>query len=305
MENIRIEYLQEKHLDNLVQFYKLVFNSIVPPSYFRIKYGLEVENMPIYATVIYLDDKMVGFHGAIEQEFKLEKTIKLVQTCDFILLEAYRGKGLFKELYSGTLAKAKALNVDLFYGIHSVQSYKSCQRLGWEDEIGFSRFHIQGISPFISKLVRKVLPNLQRKRLEKALKPYLIQGEIDFIKNANYYEHSYTATFFEMKLFSQHYWVMIKNIVLCIKLESYASVGYIRIEKGSNIEEMLSVLKGILKRSLIYDLVFHIQENAFEAQKIEQFIKREPSFLVSAHKLNPEAPDFVKVKLNFMDMDIF
>lgn len=304
MGNIRVEYLQEKHLDTLVHFYKIVFNRTVTNSYFRIKYGLEIKDMPIYATVIYVDDEMVGFHGAIEQVFRLKKELKLVQTCDFIISKEYRGMALFKELYAGTVQKAKRLNVDLLYGIHSVQSYKSCQRLGWKDELGFSRFHVKGASPITSKLVRKLFPSFQRKRLERALEPYLLNKKCDF-KPSESYEHVYSDTFFEMKAFAKHYWVRIKNVILCLKLDVYASVGYVQFEKGRDVEGMLKILRGILKTSKIDDLVFHVHDHAAELSELAKFIEKEPSFKVSSFQLNETSPTFDEVKLNFMDMDIF
>jgi len=68
---------------------------------------------------------------------------------------------------------------------------------------------------------------------------------------------------------------------------------------------MLNTLKRIARKSLIHDVVFHLQGNLPEAIELNKYLKEKTSFKISSLKLQEDSPEFSSVRLNFMDMDVF
>ena len=305
MENIRVELIEAKHLNGLCKLYKEIFNRNVKPQYFEIKYGLKLPDVTVFSQVLLVDDLIVGFMGAIFQSFESgNDEIRTLSLGDFFLIEKYRGKGTFNVLYEALYEAAMAKNITTLYAFQSQQTYKVCKKWGWKDGNHFVRFHIKGISPFFSKILRKLAPLVQQQRLKKALKDY----QISFNKALHVrdsFQNGYHASFFKMKANNTLFWIEIENVILCLKFDVYVTVGYIYTQEHSNIEEMLKIIKRILKKSWIHDMVFHIQAQTQEAKQMEKVLKKEPSFLVSSYQLQEQTLDFNKVRLNFMDMDVF
>ena len=172
--DIKYEYLRKEHCNGLRQLYKNVFGKKVDENYFVIKYGLEFRNLQ-FSSVAILNGVVIGFHGAILYQFTRDNspTQNNLHTSDFMLISEFRGKGVFQKLYQMTLDMAKEQGVDHLYAFQSDQTYKICKRLGWKDEMGFSRFHIKNLMFSNTKLIRILgLSNWRNKRLSKFCKKY-------------------------------------------------------------------------------------------------------------------------------------
>ena len=312
MDNIdyQLENLSKCHVKELGVLFGQIFNKVVSDDYFIIKYGLNLPEIEQLSTVILSSNKVIGFIGVIGQSFNTNDKLKLMKigfTGDFFLLEKYRKTGVFKKAYERSLKLINEHEYEHIYAFHSDQTYKVCQRWGWTDQIGFSRFHLKAIPFSTSRIVNKLgLKTWRIKQLEKELIPYKSQTDLNSLLNRNdIFQNNYDATFFEMKTFCKHYMVEIEGCILFLKYDYLLSVGFVHFTDDSKIEKMLNTLKRIARISLIHDVVFHLQENSSEAIKLKKFLDEKPSFKISSLQLNEGAPVFSSVRLNFMDMDIF
>ena len=312
MENtdLKLEYLCLDHAHGLCDLYRIVFRKEVTEDYFKIKYGLFDSKRIQCATVAIIKGKIIGFYGAIFTEFcdfNKEKTLSLVNTCDYILLEEFRGKGVLDHLYLHSLAEMKRQKIDFVYGFHSVQTHKFSQKFEWIDGRHFKRFHLSLFPKIGAQVLNKLgCQKVLRNRLEKALNPFLSNRNFNSLNLAGEnYTQRYTKDFFKMKEFCPHYLIEIDDVVLWLKYDYVITVGFVELYDKASAKEVLMKLKKILKRVGIFELVFHVQDGTKEFNWLSKSFKAHSSFKISYLRLSDCDALFDDVKLNLMDMDIF
>lgn len=306
INKIELSFLNHNDVKELCGLYIDVFNRSVDPSYFVAKYGLDF-NVNQFSVVARQNHDIVGFFGCIEQFFaKGYKQVKMVSCGDYTLTKRLRGKNIFDQLYHKVKEKAESENLDYLYAFQSDQTYKVAKKWGWKDEVGMKRAQIDVYPISTFQLLNKIgLSSFRLTKLENELTPFLINKfDVEF-KSDDTYIHEYDEQFFNLKEFAKHYWVEIAGCVLALKYEYRITVGFIQFSSDANVLKMLAFLKKVARKCLIHEIVFHVQENSSEAQRLAQFMPLKKSFQVSSFKLNERAPSFSEVKLNFMDMDIF
>lgn len=312
MENtdLKLEYLSADHTKGLCDLYKGVFQKEVSEEYFSIKYGLFDIDRAQFATVALENNRIVGFYGSFLTEYcdyNKKESLKLVHTCDYILRKEYRGKGVLDHLYLHSLKRMKLQNVDFVCAFQSVQTYKVSQKFSWVDGLFFKRFHL----PLFPKKVTQVLHKLGtektlRKRLEKALNPFIVKQELDTLnRHPEKYTQKYDSAFLRMKEFCPHYLVKIEGCTLWLKYDSHISVGFVHFPENGSAEKLMSALKKILGNVGIHELVFHVQDESREFNLLSESQEAHPSFKISYLRLSDSKVAFEDVRLNFMDMDIF
>lgn len=312
MENtdFKLEYLTDSHTKGLCDLYKRVFQKEVTEEYFSIKYGLFDAERIQCATVALINDDIIGFYGAYLTEFcdyNRKDTLKLVHTCDYILLEEFRGKGVLDHLYLHSLKEMKQQNADFAYGFHSVQTYKFSQKYSWVDTLFFKRFHLQLFPKKVAQGLRKIgMEKTLRKRLEKALESYIIKCDLDTLnKTPKKYTQKYDSAFFKMKEFCPHYLVEIEGCTLWLKYDLYIAVGFVHFPESGRANYLIETLKKIVGKVGIHELIFHVQDQSPEFSLLDNWQEAQPSFKISYLRLSDSDVAFENVKLNFMDMDIF
>jgi len=312
MDNIdyQFESLNEGHIKELTVLFSEIFNKVVAADYFIIKYGLNIPEIEQLSTVLLSKKRVIGFIGVIGQSFNTSDKLKLMKigfTGDFFLLEKYRKTGVFKKAYERSLKLINEHEYEHIYALHSDQTYKVCQRWGWTDQIGFSRFHLKTIPFSTSRIINKAgLKTWRIKQLEKRLIPFSSQVNLNLLlKEKDLLQQNYDAAFFEMKAFCTHYLVEIEGCILFMKYDYLLTIGFVHFTEYSKIDKMLNTLKRIARKSLIHDVVFHLQGNLPEAIELNKYLKEKTSFKISSLKLQEDSPEFSSVRLNFMDMDVF
>ena len=308
--DLKLEYLCMDHTAGLCDLYRIVFRKEVTEDYFKIKYGLFDSKRVQCATVASIDGEIIGFYGAFFTEFcdfNEKQTLNLVHTCDYILLEEFRGKGILDHLYRHSLAEMKRQNADFAYGFHSVQTYKFSQKFEWVDARHFKRFHLALFPKKGAQVLNKLgKENVLRKRLEKALIPFMLNRDFENMNRVpENYTQRYTKNFFKMKEFCPHYLIEIDGVILWLKYDYVISVGFVEFNEKRSAKEVLATLKKVLRRVGIFELVFHVQDETKEFKWLSQSVEAHSSFKISYLRLNDCEASFDDVKLNLMDMDIF
>ena len=179
------------------------------------------------------------------------------------------------------------------------------KKLGWKDEVGFSRFHIK-VFPFsTSRIVRWMGFDAWRQQsLENRLKPFLSKLNIDDLKSGKKFEQEYDEVFFQKKSFCKHFLIEISGCILYLKYNHLLSIGFCHLARHSDLPEVVHTLRNICRLSLIHNVVFHVQSNSLEANQLAQYLTEFASYKVSSWSLDPRF-SMSEIKLNFMDMDIF
>src|SRR3989338_3765952 len=183
LTKLHLVYFANVHTPDLCDLYLKVFKKKVKPSYFTNKYGLNDDHHKQCSTVAMMGNEVVGFFGCISQEFldhRRKTTVSLCHVCDFILLEPYRGKGVFDLLYKHTLDRVVDDQYEIMFGLQSDQTYKFCKRMGWEDGRSFNRFQIVFRKEKVAKIQAKLVGEQKMlERVTKALQPYILNAEMD------------------------------------------------------------------------------------------------------------------------------
>ena len=309
MENIfdiKLCLLSKEHIEGLCHLYQIVFRKKVKPKYFELKYGLFKKDKQQFSTVALLENKVIGFMGAIEQRFRgNHHEIMLIQGCDYILLDEYRGKGYFNRIYNHTMQKAKRRNAMGLYAFQSEQTHKVTKKLGWKSEIGFNRFHIKAYPFSTSGLLRKLnLNDWRNSRLDSGLNPYLTNYNFNKHRLGEFYTQIYDTQFFREKSFASRYLINISSCILWLKYDFVLTVGFCYFERQADVKQMIKTLKRIALLAGIHEVVFQIQAKSEESKILEKYLQPQPSFKIDS-LLFTEDFNFDLIKLNFMDMDIF
>lgn len=309
MEDIKLEFeiVQVAHCDTLKSLYLEIFGKVVPPEYFITKYGLHLPEQKVYSLVGKIEGEIVGFFGAIPQNFQLDGTFyELVLACDFFVQEAYQGKGVFAKFYAKLLEDFELRETIHLYAYQSEQTYKFCKKNNWLDAPDTRRFELVAFPKMVKSVLERALgASWSAKRLEKNLAPYfLAESEQPTFSEENG-RMVYTADFLKMKRFVPRYFLEIEGCRLWLKYDYRLTVGWIDVGSNSNVEKMLQTLKKIARRSGIHEVVFHATRSSAEYVLLRSHLPESPSFKVSSLSLKEGAPAFEQFKLHFVDGDLF
>ncbi len=308
--NIDLEYLTMRHTDDLCVLYRKVFGKTVDQHYFELKYGLKDEERIQSSTVAYIDEQIIGFYGCISVEF-CDKTRKTVvsagSVCDFILLEEFRGTGIFDRLYRHTLERCEEEQMEYVFGFQSEQTWRLSARYGWKDTPGFSSFQLSFRHHTMSLVQQKLRgTDKMRQRVEQALGPFLIHSDLDTFNRLNdRFTMRYDASFLQEKSFCPHYLIEVEGVTMWMKYERTLVAGFIRFSDHFNAETFVQTLKNVLTPTGISDLTIHVWTGSPEYEILCSFLEASPSLRVSYLRLSENAGPFEELALNFMDADFF
>lgn len=309
MEDIEIsfEVLESRHCASLALLYRSIFGKVVPPDYFVVKYGLTIASQKQYSVVGTIDGKVIGFFGAIPQEFQLDaQSYELVYTCDFFLEEIYRGTGVFKQLYEELLERLKQTEASYLYAFHSEQTYKFCKKNHWMDASGMVRQQIYTFPRVFKSIHERLLgPGRSIQGLEKRLQQFQCEDALESFLVSEDGGMVYTKDFFKMKAFVPRYFVEIAGCVLWMKYDYRLTVGWVQIGSQGNVREMIQILKKIARRSGIHEIVFHTAAHGNNLAPLKMELPTHPSFKLSMLPLKKDVPSFSRFKINFINGDLF
>lgn len=311
LTKLHLVYFANVHTPDLCDLYLKVFNKKVKPNYFTSKYGLNDDHHRQCSTVAMMGDDVVGFFGCIGQEYldhRRRTVVSLGYVCDFILLEPYRGKGVFELLYKHTLDRAVDEQYEIMFGLQSDQTYKFCQRMGWEDGRSFDRFQVVFRKERAAKIRAKLAgPEKMLERVTKALQPYKLEVEMDqFNLFQDAFSRKYDPSFFfEKGASDQRFFVLIEQAVMWLKYDGRLVAGMIRFLDDFDAEKFQASLQKILRPTGIHDLTFHVQRSTNEHLSLSAFLEAKNSFKVSFTRTYEDGCHVNELALNYMDVDIF
>lgn len=303
--NIKYELLNHSHLKSLCETHRSIFRSTVSTDFFRVKYGLDAQNVTIYSFVAIEDDQVVGFIGGIEQSYsRNEDQIRIVQTGDYMLLAKFRGTGLFDELYKYLLERCKVFKIDVLMAFNSMQTYKVGKRWEWVDIRDFSRFHVPVASKYRAKLIKLLhLTKLRERRFLNVIEPFLISMDDGFIFSGNKYCCEYNEDLIKMKSNYNKVCLRIENCVMIIKYAHVLTVAYLQLNDQSDLKKACIVLRKIALSTGFSDCIFHVDSSSLEAEQLRSLFDEKESFKLSGNKLN-HSIEISKVQFNLFEMDI-
>ena len=309
MENIEANYsiLKSEHLGGLVRLYKTIFGKRVQESYFEIKYGLLLPNQIQFSTVILNGEEVIGFMGALPQQFKEgNKSIQTLHLGDFFLDKEYRGYDFFNKAYLHSLSIANTNKVDYLYAFQSDQTFKICERLGWHEEIGFKRFHIKALPSFFASFSSKLgLEKQSRRRLEKYIKPFIIEMNPSVFDLGKEWSMHCSEEFIKMKEYQPYYLIQIGGVTIWMKYEYRLSIGFMHMDETVDVKSMINTLQRIARKCLIAEVVIHLHPNSKEATILSESLEPFDSFQVSSLALKQDVPMFSFFDLHLMYGDVF
>lgn len=309
MENTKFsfEYLSLQHVPALCGLYKIIFNKTVSESFFINKYNLS-DSQQQYSTIARNRGKIIGMFGAMPQKFSNKKgeKLRIISACDFFLLKKYRKTGIFNQLYQQTLYKAEKNNFDYIFAIQSRQTYKVCKKWNWLDQFHFNRYHFP-VYPFsTARILDQIgLNNWRAKKLEKLLGPYHSDFDINRFKPQQKLMNDYNQIFWKSKIHASHFFIELNGCSLILKYDYLLTIGFLCVKKENDLSKTITELKSICRKCLIHEIVFQLQSNSIEAQKLTELSQAKNSFPVSYLPLKDTTVPFEQVKINFIDMDVF
>lgn len=309
--NLRFAYLTHHYAADLCALYRTVYKRDVNPSYFNFKYGLGNHDKIQCSTVALDGDEVIGFFGCMSQDFmdhRRRVTVNVIHACDFMLLDRYRGQHVYDLLYQHSLKRAEEEQYECMFGFQSIQTFKFCQRMGWEEGRAFDRFVIPIREGKLAKIQAKLRgEDRMFERVEKALLPYVIKADIDqFNRFSDCFSRFYDETFFKEK--SAHdlrFLVRIGETVMWLKYQRELVVGLIRFLDDFNPEEFQKEIVRILKPTGISTITFHLQRQTQEHHAFSRFLEPLKSFRISYIRTYEDGCHIDELALNYMDHDVF
>jgi hypothetical protein len=308
---LRFAYLNHHFSADLCELYRKVFRKDVNPGYFSYKYNLMHHDRLQCSTVALYDEEIVGFFGCMMQDYKdhtRKITVNLVSVCDFMLLEPFRGKQVFDMLYQHSLERIQEEQFECMFGFQSDQTFKFCQRMGWEEGRSFDRF----VLPINEGNLMKIRAKLRGEdkmfdRVEAALKPYVINVNMDqFNRFSDCFSRVYDEAFMKEK--SDHdlrFLVRIGEAVLWVKYKRELVAGMIRFLDDFDMEKFREEIVRILKPTGISTLTFHFQRQTREHQLFSHYFEPLKSFKISYIRTYEDGCHIDELALNYMDLDIY
>jgi GNAT superfamily N-acetyltransferase len=304
---MKLFLIENRHLEGMSKLYREVFRTKVPISYFQKKYGLSIPGVEIFTVIAEEDGEVVGFIGAIPQEFSMAgRSFHALSLCDYCLIKKHRGTGLFDRMYEHLLQQAIAGGVDIIYAIHSEQTYKLAVLWGWKDLPSFSRFHIK-VLPFpLTRIMRTLgLRKIHEYWYRLTMKENQVSNEIDLYNKS---ESCYTCTYDQKYLLSKtfnnkRYLEFGDSGFIAVKLDSRLTVGFVSI--GHDIKIFLDSLKNLARRTLIDNVIIQVQDGTRAYELLSSMLPSKPSYKVSYLRLTGDVEDPINMKVNLFDADMF
>lgn len=306
MEDIKIsfEFLQRKHLPELVVLYQSIFNKKVENSYFEIKYGLHLPDQKQMSVVGINDGRVIGFFGAIPQEFLLEdQSYSMLFTCDYFLEETYRGKGVFDRIYGFVKEQAIQQNYDYFYTFDSAQTHKFGRKMGWIRIPSFLGMEWKTFSHTAKSILERTFgAKWSKKRLEKLLAQYEVDLTLDQLPETSI---RYDDNFLEKKNFIDHFFVKIHGCFVWLKYDYRLTIGFIHVTDEGDLFEMLNSLKSIALRSRVHQIVMHLRPDDPFLEQIKIHGITFEGYSASYLPLKEDLPNFDRFTTHFIQGDMF
>lgn len=306
MEDIKIsfEFLQRKHLPELVTLYQSVFKKKVENSYFEIKYGLHLSDQKQMSVVGIHEGKVIGFFGAIPHEFLLDdQSYSTLFTCDYFLLDSFRGKGVFDQIYMFVKEQAIRQNYDYFYTFDSAQTHKFGRKMGWTRLPSFLGMEWKTFSQTAKSILERTFgAKWSKKRLAKLLKQYKVDLTLDQLPESSL---RYDDNFLEMKKFTDHYFVELHGCKVWLKYDYRLTIGFIHVTDQGDLFEMLNSLKRIALKSRVHQIVMHLRPDDPFLEQIKIHGITFEGYSSSYLPLKENLPEFEKFTTHFIQGDMF
>lgn len=160
MNDYDIVQLNESNLHHLYALYKNVYNKVVKPYYFHLKYNTAYTGA-IYVGFIAFSGKLpVAYYGVIPMRLSVNReTVLAAQSCDTMTHPDFRGKGLFTELAQRTFQLAIEKGIHFVFGFPNQNSYPGfINKLDFSHAQTLQRYTIPFKNSFFKKVKRKLFP---------------------------------------------------------------------------------------------------------------------------------------------------
>jgi GNAT superfamily N-acetyltransferase len=302
--NISFEFLQPKHLSELVTMYQSIFNKKVDESYFEIKYGLHLSNQKQMSVVGLHYGEVIGFFGVLTHTFELEdQSFSMLFTCDYFLKESYRGKGVFDRIYAFVKEQAIAQNHYYLYTFDSAQTHKFGQKMGWSKIPSFVGVEWITFPKTIKSIQERTLgAGWSENRLEKLLSSYKTELTSEHLPKISMF---YDESFLKMKRYGKRFFIELNGCFVWLKYDYRLTIGSIKITKDGDLKGMLKNLKSIAKKSGVHQIVMHLRPEDPLLDRISNLGSTFDSYNASFLTLKEDLPQFERFTIHFVQGDMF
>lgn len=121
--------------ENYKKLYKNVYSKEIDEKFFRWKHAMSIliNKRPIIYLVLNEKRKVIGANSFFATKLVYKgKEYLVVQSGDTMVLEEYRGKGLFKKIINFAMEDLKNSGCDAIFGFANSNSYPGFMKLGFE-----------------------------------------------------------------------------------------------------------------------------------------------------------------------------
>jgi len=253
--------MEEKHLEAIQSLIKTVFRKHLDLNFLKNKYFDTLGIGPI-ATVAFEGNKIIGFYGAIAQEFLWKNSkIKVAHACDSFTLQSHQGQGIHFQLAHLSYELMKKQNIKFVYAFHSENTYESTKKLDWKVMSQMARFHsFTGSFPSAKILKKLHLSSRTQKKAKKVLAEYSKRNFDQLSLNAH---QKWDDVFFNYKnqLFP-HYIIELEECIFYLKIDSMMHIGFFTFPNQQQLKLAIAKLNNIAKKLGVNEILFQCSENS-------------------------------------------
>lgn len=309
MAEYRFERLSEAHFPALAVLFREVFGFRAPPTYFQQKYDTTYLGVSHVCFVACLNEKAVAFHGCLPLGFSfLGKKYLAAQTCDYLTLEAHRGKGLNKTLGEKSYALMKSEGIGFLCTLNSDVTFAVHSTLGWLDPEVMHRYHFATGAPPLAKVARRIrqFDPAYQAWVHRVFKRYRLP-EAWFpnpLAEAGWLCADYTPAYFGYKKFTPNFIVALDGVPLWIKVDGVLQIGAMGAFSPKKFPAILTKLRALGRLAGVGELLFQTAPGTPLDAALSQLTPPLPSWRVGYFDLGAGLP-VEKLKLNFAELDTF
>ncbi len=302
LNSISLFQLEEKHLPDVRWLIKTVFNKSFSIRYLKKKYR-DLYGIGPIASVAYDKNQIVGFYGAIAQEFKSDNSIiRVAHACDSYTLKAFQGKGIHFQLANFSYELMKSKGFKFVYAFHSDNTFHSTKKLGWLEREEMVRFHhLTGSFPF-AKVWRKLkLQSLYQQRVKSILDPYLCP-DFEYFSEKSHQVMDHNFYVYKNELFP-HYCIELQECVFYVKVDAIMHVGFFSFHNQTQLKKALEELFEIAKKIGVNEVLFQCSVNSKMYEGLVNELIPLPSWKIGYLPFEPI--DLTAFEFTYANLDTF
>ncbi|UBM59296.1 GNAT family N-acetyltransferase [Marinilongibacter aquaticus] len=295
---------EERDFPALVQMYTEVFDKRVSLDYFKRKYDTEYLRVKNLSAIALYNETPVAYYGILPQKFRRgNEEVLLAQLCDNITLPAHQRQGLNSRLAELTFEIMKTEGIGMAYALPNESSFPAILKMNWGQRGRFSRFHFAVRTLPLAKVLNRLNWNaVYDLFFEKGHETQFLRC---FAASDKHWKQAVSSPFLAYKnKMHGHYFVRYSDCTFWIKIESIMHVGLCSLGNKESLGKALRKLKRKAALLGINEILFQVDPNSDEYQKLGAFAESKPSWPLVYKKIDYglEIEDFV---FTLADLDTF